>query len=278
MPTLPPPSSFLPFLLFCAGALGLITPALRGDEPLALRPGEQMTFQVSWGIFAHAGDIVIAAADAPGNPPELLVTTTTTTRGMLHMFYSFEAMGRAFFDPASGRLLRAEESSQSDSKRTGESLVFDYASRTARYANTVQPARDRLLTLPPGDPLDLIMSLIQTRNWTLQPGETRDALVIFDDEFYELTLHAVRYEELHTRLGDFRTLLLVPKMEKTAPKGMFKRGSEVKVWISQDERRLPVRFQVEFKFGTGIATLVDYRPPPALPPAPANADAMHPRP
>jgi hypothetical protein len=62
-------------------------------------------------------------------------------------------------------------------------------------------------------------------------------------------------------LGEFKTLVLVPRMEKTEPKGMFKRGSTVKVWISQDERRLPVRFQVDFKFGAGVATLIDYRAP-----------------
>jgi hypothetical protein len=42
---------------------------------------------------------------------------------------------------------------------------------------------------------------------------------------------------------------------------MFKRGSSVRVWISQDERRLPVKFLVDFKFGSGVATLVNYQPP-----------------
>jgi hypothetical protein len=109
--------------------------------------------------------------------------------------------------------------------------------------------------------MDLIMSLIQTRAWNLKPGETKDALVIFDDEFYELTIHAEKYEEVRTTLGTFNTLVLVPRMEKTPPKGMFKRGTGVRVWISQDERRLPVKFQVEFKFGSGVATLVNYQPP-----------------
>jgi hypothetical protein len=73
-----------------------------------------------------------------------------------------------------------------------------------------------------------------------------------------------------TPLGTFDTLVIVPRMEKTPPKGMFKRGSTVRVWISQDERHLPVKFEVEFKFGSGVATLVNYQPPdaPAVPPTP----------
>jgi hypothetical protein len=51
-------------------------------------------------------------------------------------------------------------------------------------------------------------------------------------------------------------------MDKTPPKGMFKRGSAVRVWIAQnDPRRLPVKFEVELKFGSGVATLVAYQPP-----------------
>ncbi len=52
-------------------------------------------------------------------------------------------------------------------------------------------------------------------------------------------------------LGTFMTQVLEPRMERTPPKGMFKRGSKVRVWISEDARRLPVRFKVEFKFGSG---------------------------
>ena len=77
-------------------------------------------------------------------------------------------------------------------------------------------------------------------------------------EIYQLTLHALRYEKLTTPLGTFDTIVYEPRMEKTPPQGMFKKGSTVRVWIAQDETRLPVRFQVDFKFGAGVATLVSH--------------------
>ena len=75
-------------------------------------------------------------------------------------------------------------------------MAFDYASRQASYTlpGTKEPART--LVIPAGDPLDLIMGLLQTRSWTMKEGETRDALVLFDDDFYELTIHAARFEKL----------------------------------------------------------------------------------
>ncbi|MCF7686752.1 MAG: DUF3108 domain-containing protein [Cephaloticoccus sp.] len=245
--------------------LALLVNPLRAAN-LALGNGEQMTFRVGWGIFIGAGEIKIGAElETDHEQPQLRVTTTTATRGFLKNFFPFEARSEAVFDPRDGLLLRSVETSKSKRKETRQTLEFDYANRTALYDNAIESEKSKELQVPDGNPMDLITSLVQTRAWDLQPGQKQDTLVIFDDDFYELTIYAEGYETLRTPLGEFNTLVLVPRMEKTAPKGMFKRGSTVKVWISHDERRLPVRFEVEFKFGAGVATLVDYTPPLALP-------------
>jgi hypothetical protein len=251
----------------------LLLQPLLGAAPLALVDGESMTFRVGWGVFTHAGEISISARSvAEQGSPLLQVTMTTATRGFLHAFFPFNATGEAWYDPTTGRLLRSREESLSKKRRTSQSLDLDYATRMAAYRNAVRPDRDAELTIPEGNPMDLITSLVQTRAWDLKPGEKQDALVIFDDDFYELTIYADTYEDVRTPLGKFKTLRLTPRMEKTEPKGMFKRGSEVHVWISQDGRRLPVKFQVEFKFGAGVATLIEHH----LRPTPGSASAEEP--
>ncbi len=228
-------------------------------NPLPLINGETMVFRVAWGLFGNAGEIRVEALDLPESG-EHQITTTTATRGFLRGLFAFEARAESVYD-GTGRLLLVRENSQAKKKSTQTLLRFDYEQSTATYTDALRPERSVELPLPLGRPLDLITSLIQTRTWNLKPGEKQDALVIFDDDLYDLTIYAEAYEELRTPLGTFRTLKLVPHMEKTAPKGMFKRGSKVSVWISQDERRLPVRFEVEFKFGSGIATLVQHELP-----------------
>lgn len=248
----------------------LAAPSVPGRaEPVAIRPGESFTFHVGWGILGHAGDIVVSAHSDP-DLPRLLVTTTTSSRGVIRALYPFDGDATCAFDTADGRLIEARAQTQARSKRTDASIIMRYEEAVAAYTDFVDPKNSKLVPLPPGEPMDFITSLIQTRAWDLQPGQSRPALVLFDDEFYALVITAGRIEKIDTPSGRRRALLLKPHMDGE-PKGMFKRGGAVKVWISDDDQKLPLRFEVKLKVGTATAVLADYHPPAA------SADA-NPRP
>lgn len=237
--------------------------ARAGVPALALRPGEAFTYRVGWGIFGHAGEIKIAArSETLEGLPQLRLTTTTATHGFIRALYPFNAAAESIFDARDGRLLAAEASSTAGSRGTRASIVFNYAQGTASYVDYLHAERDQpALPIPPGGrPADLITSLVQARAYAMKPGDKHPMLVLFDDQFYALTIFADHYEKVRTPLGEFATLVLVPRMEKD-PKGVFKRGGEIRVWITQDERHLPVKMEVKLKFGTATAQLTDYTPP-----------------
>ncbi len=247
--------------------------------PLPLQNGEKLTYRVSWAIVPGAGEIKISAQQEPvAGEPRLVVTTKTATRRLARILLPFDAEAKSVFDLKTGRLLSLQENSVQRDKKADHSVTFDHSGRQATYIAGNEPDKPRVQPIPPGDPTDLIMGLLQTRSWDLKPGEKRDALVLFDDDFYELTIHMARYEDVRTPLGTFKTIVLEPRMDKTAPKGMFKRGSSVRVWIAQDTHRLPVKFEVEFKIGTGTATLEAYEGPSTAPLPAATADAKNSRP
>lgn len=257
--------------LFCLAALSLVSAAGFAQE-IALRPGENLTYRVSWGIFPGAGEIKITTSgETNDGVPHTVVTTTTATRGLAKRLFPFTARAESIFNANTGRLEVHTEASASGRKKTNLAIEFDYDEMVARYSDFLNSANNRLVPVPPpGYPADLITSLVNTRTWDLKPGEKRDTDVVFEKDIYQLTVYATGYETVQTPLGTFQTLVLEPRMEKTPPKGMFRRGSRVHVWIAQDDpRRLPVKFEVEFKFGAGVATLVEYTPPGTPPAAPA---------
>ncbi len=229
----------------------------------ALRSGESITYSVRWGFIPSVGRITIAAEEVgKGDGAVLRVTTTTSTWGLARGLFPFDGKGESLYLEKTGQLLSSSEWSTYRNKVIKNSIVINYDKALATYTDDIHPEKSRTISMPKGNPSDLILALIQTRGWNLQPGEARDALVIFEDQFYPLTIRAEDYDYVFTSVGVFKALGLVPRMEKTQPIGMFRRGSTVKVWIeTDDERHLPVRFSVGFRFGTGTATLLDYQPP-----------------
>ena len=253
----------MPFLRLLCLLLAPASLVSAAAPQLGLADGEALTYRVSWVILPGAGEITVTAKGAadPTGQPLLRVVTTTSTRGFAHLLLPFNARAESLYAPSTGRLVWLGETSSTRGKHAAHTLTFDYEHSRASY--TEGSDAPRMLELPPGLPMDLINCLVRARTWNLRPGSTQDAVVLFEDDIYQLTVHALGYEDISTGLGDFHTLVLEPRMEKTPPQGMFKRGSTVKVWIAQDARHLPVRFKVEFRIGSGVATLAAYRPPSA---------------
>ncbi len=253
----------LPRLLLIVSLL--LATSVRAEETVALlKPGEALSYNVGWGPMGHAGEIkIVAKTEVVNGQAQLLINTITRTSGFIRKLLRFDGTAQTRFDARSGRLLSAAASSTSKNKNTQASMTLDYAKREIGYVDHLEPKRSSTLPLPAGEPMDLITALIQSRSWDLELGQSHDALVMFDNQFYPLKITAEREETISTANGPRRALLLIPRMVGT-PKGMFRKGGEVRVWVSTDHNRLPLRFEVRLKVGTAYATLKDYQAPTVL--------------
>lgn len=246
-------SWLIPFLL----------PVLAVAAPFkAIHDGESFNYKVSFAIFNHAGDIVISGRKDETAPGDLIrITVDTRSHGIVRALYEFDSKAEALIDRPSGRLLSVTESGSDPKRPIDNDFTINYEKRIAVFTDRVRPGRNTELTLPEGgDPIDLISALVQTREWNLQPGEKRDILVQFGRDFYPIAIQAEGYEEVRTPMGKYKTLVLVPQMEQN-PKGLFKKGGEIKVWISQDGTNLPVKMQLKLNFGSATLLLSDYTKP-----------------
>jgi hypothetical protein len=245
----------------------LCLPALAAAAPFtAFRNGESFAYKASFAFLSHIGDITIAAQEQQLDGRAVMCVTTDTKTHGLSWIYTYYNNAQVVFDSKTGQLLSVKEKG-ADSKRASDTeLVFDYAKRTAQYTDRVRTERSTVMPIPDGDPVDLISALVQTRDWNMKPGDKRDLLVQFGRELYPLVIQADHFEEVRTPLGTYQTLVLVPRMDKN-PKGIFKKGGEIKVWISQDASNLPVKMQLKMPFGAISLLLNKYT---AAVTAPAN--------
>jgi hypothetical protein len=253
--------------------LSFAVPAAQASGPLNLRDGEKLVFRVAWGPFSNAGTITIAA-----NEEELeglgqtRVTTVTSTRGVVRALYPFDGRVDSIFDLRSGKMLAAYANTSAKRKQVRASMVFNYEEGVGHYVDAVRPERSTEVEIPTDFPMDLITSMINSRSWDIEVGDKRPLSVLFDDEFYELEVTAEGVENIATAWGRQDALLLIPRMEVN-PKGMFRRGGSVRIWLSQTNPRLPLRLEVSVAVGTAVAMLTEYQPK-----ATAAETARHARP
>lgn len=219
----------------------------------AFRDGEVFTYRAGFGIFGNAGEIIIRASEGTQNGVGIMsVATDTRTRGFVKALYEYHNSAEVIIETGTGRMLGVKEKGADPRRVTETEIVFDYGAGFARYTDRIRPQQTTELSIPAGNPMDLISALVQTRDWNLKPGDKRDLLVLFGRDFYPLTITAEEYEEVRTPLGVYQTLVLVPRMTKN-PKGLFKKGGEIKVWISQDASNLPIKMQLKLNFEIGRA-------------------------
>ncbi len=253
----------MPLVRFILCALVFSAPVFAG-EVNALHDGESYTFQVSWGPFLGAGDVNLAATqETHDGVSRLRITTRTSTTGFIRMLFPFDGTGDSFFDAHDGRLLEARATTKARKDQTDASIRFDYAKAEAVYTDHLKPARNTTLAVPPGHFTDFITTLVQARQWNLSPGQSREVFVLFDNEFYHLNITAERIETVNTAGGKQTALLLIPRMVGK-PKGMFRKGGEVRVWIADNAQHLPVRFEVKLQIGTAVALLTSHTETPGL--------------
>lgn len=110
------------------------------------------------------------------------------------------------------------------------------------------------MTVPVSDVFDTLSAVYYLRNRQLQVGST-EILHVFDSEIYaDLPVEVMRREEiLLSNLRRVSTLLLRPQ-QQTA--GLFRRSGEMFVWVTDDDRRVPVKFVTTIALGTVTAELV----------------------
>lgn len=242
-------------LLFSCTGLRAIAPFT------ALKDGERFRFQISWGIFSNAGEIALQARrDTTAGADRMHVTTRISSRGIIRGFYRFDNQSELVIDMATGRLISANEEG-TGSKDTRTRTLFDYDRRIATHADFLHPDRNREFALGATDPVDLITALIQTRDWNPKLGDHRSVDVYFGRDIYPVVIRADQLEQVKSPLGVFNTMRLTPRMETEPPRGVFKRGGEIRVWVSQSNQPQPVQMQLKLSFGSARLVLAEHEVP-----------------
>jgi hypothetical protein len=104
----------------------------------------------------------------------------------------------------------------------------------------------------PNCPHDIISGLYELRTMALEPGKSIFLPVSDGKKSVNMKIECQRREEIKTLLGPRKTLLYEVFAFNDV---LFRRPGHIHIWLSDDERRVPVQIEIRLQFTIGTVTL-----------------------
>ena len=178
---------------------------------------------------------------------------------MFSLFYAVDDTAETFVDFDSlvpmTHSLAGRETAQRKEIRT----YFDWSKREATFwektisakENEEEKKRKVVWTLEPYAQ-NVISALFYLRTFTLTPGKRLAFRVADDGKNYVFNGEVLRREKLRTEIGEYDAVVVRPTFQLD---GQFKPTGEILIWLTDDDRKLPIRIESKIKIGTLVAKL-----------------------
>jgi len=149
----------------------------------------------------------------------------------------------SWVDPKTFRSLRFEKHTVEGKRVRDELTEFDYERGVAIHEG--KPVRLAEATL------DSLSSVYYLRTLSLDPQKPPE-MQVFSDEPRSLKVEIQGRERITTPAGTFSTIRVEPK---STGAGLIGKGKNLVLWLTDDERRIPVQIKSKLKVGTLIGRL-----------------------
>ena len=242
-------------LLILLAVLGARAAAGDGQvEPAAVPfgPGESCTFSIGYGVI-QAGEAVLTVEEVfeyYGSSVYHLRTRARSNR-FFSAIFKVRDQADSYMDVHRLHSRYFNKHLREGQFRRDVEIHFDHENRKAYFPSGKEN------DIPYGVQ-DVLSAFFRVRAMELNDGDEIQLPTHGDNEMYELKVIVHGREELETVLGKRRCIKLQPLMED---EGLFKHKGDLFVWLTDDERRVPVRVQANIPVGAIEAKLVNYQAP-----------------
>ena len=104
----------------------------------------------------------------------------------------------------------------------------------------------------PSNTFDVLSSFFKVRTLDLEVGQEIRLPVTSDGRNYMAIVRVLRRERINTILGDVYCFVIQPDLEGDA---LFQQTGDIFIWLTDDDRKLPILLQSRIIFGHFRATL-----------------------
>ena len=135
--------------------------------------------------------------------------------------------------------------------RKDKEIIFDHGKGKARYIDHING--DNAVIEIGGRTYDTYSSFYYLRTLPLEVGKSVFVSVLDNKQLWNIEVQVLKKERLKTVMGEVNTILINPLVKN---EGMFERKGAIYIWLTDDERRIPVKMKTKVVIGNITATLV----------------------
>jgi Protein of unknown function (DUF3108) len=239
-----------------AGAVRLVSFTLLclltlAPEACPLNIPEKLVYDVSWtGVKAGtATQEILVEKDS------LRVVSTVRSADWISVFFPVEDRVESVLTKGPPRQvglpLNFRMKVSEGKHRKDKEIIFDHGKGKARYIDHMNGEN---ATVPiGGQTYDTYSSFYFVRMLPLEVGKSVFVSVLDNKQLWNIEVQVLKKERIKTVLGEVNTILINPLVKN---EGMFERKGAIFIWLTDDERRIPVKMKTKVAIGSITATLV----------------------
>jgi uncharacterized protein DUF3108 len=216
-----------------------------------IRAGEFLKFSVRYGIIS-AGDAYLEIPEVRqwhGQPVYTLVARAESNK-FFSTFYRVRNRIESLWDTTGYFSRRYSENRREGGYREQNEILFDYDRGEAVY-----PKDGQTVAIPP-QCQDALSSFYYTRTQALPLGGS----VIFDyhasHKSQPIEVRILGRQRVETPAGTFNCIVIEPVLKAG---GIFKNQGRLVIWLTDDDRRLPVLMKSKVSIGSISVVLTEMK-------------------
>lgn len=230
----------------------------------SFRKGEVIRYKAHYGfVNAAEGEMVISDKIHEVNGRKCYkIDVYGRSIGMFDLFLRIRDNWGTYLDSSSIVSQKFYRKIEEGKYRKHEIVTFDQNEKVASvktFDNHKQDWRPIEKFEVPSNVQDIVSGYYFLRTLkfdTLEVGDVIKIDAFFDDEIYDFKIRYIGKEVLKTNLGKINSLVLSPIMPENS---LFDGKNSIKVWISDDRNKVPLKIKAAMFVGAVEIDIVEYQ-------------------
>jgi len=239
------------------GIFIMLVSVVNGSPEYRFPVGEQAVYRIEWGLFS-CGTSTIRCDEVELEGRSLIrIRIRVKSNWLVSTIYPVDDTIDCYIDPETQLSIRVEKNTSEGGFICRDILEIDRASQTAFWTSH----SGNITTNYPieAGSCDAVSFLYDFRKYAFERGTARDFNIVVDTALHGISVTAGKTDD--KKLGESgrvecRQYLVEPKRDD-----LFVRKIPKAIWLTEDDRKILIRMDVQVPVGKARIVLDEYIPP-----------------